>query len=472
MSIKKWSTALLLLVGLCPMVFGWEGQNGFSICTATGNQMSSVIAPDGRGGAIITWSDYRNGANWDVYAQGIDNTGDVRWDTNGILIAGGVGSQYQPQIVRDNNNGAYIIWTNYINEYQSDIYLQKINYAGDLQYSAGGMSICTSDGTQMNTQIAEDGAGGVVIAWCDYSKTDDIDIYTQAVSWENNLLYPENGVAICTAAGNQNALKIIADGQGGSIIVWTDYRNGDMDKNIYAQAVDGSGAVRWTLDGVAISTAVNNQIEPQIVTDGQGGAIICWTSEIGSIYQIMAQAIDSTGQVKWAENGVSVCSTDYNQDPPVMVSDGLGGAIIVWGDFRNSSTGIDLYAQAIDSTGTPCWDASGLAICTTDYTQFNYQVISDGSNGAIICWADYRNGINSNIYTQAVSNTGIVKWAQNGIVLSATSKDQYEPIMTSDETGGAIIAWNDSRNSNYDIYAQSVTGTGLVPVELSEFSIE
>ena len=152
-----------------------------------------------------------------------------------------------------------------------------------------------------------------------------------------------------------------------------------------------------------------------------------------------------------------------------MISDLNGGAIIAWEDSRNSS--VDIYAQAIDSTGTPYWDMAGVAICTAANDQSGCQIISDEANGAIISWLDNRNP-NVNIYTQSVSSTGVVKWAQDGIVLSATGTDQWEPIMTPDGAGGAIITWNDNRNSNYDIYAQSVTGIGFVPVELSEFSIE
>jgi len=232
--------------------------------------------------------------------------------------------------------------------------------------------------------------------------------------------------------------------------------------------VDGSGAVRWTLNGVAIATTVNDQREVKIVADGQGGAIMCWESNAGSYSKIMAQAIDSTGQVKWTENGISVCSTDNYQSFPTIVSDGLGGAIIAWQDNRNSS--VDIYAQAIDSTGTLRWGMTGVSICTAIHSQCCIQIISDGANGAILSWLDSRS-TGAGIYTQAVSNMGIVKWAQDGIALSTNGYGD-SLTMTSDGAGGAIIAWNDSRNSNYDIYAQSVTGVGFVPVELSEFGIE
>ncbi|MFB3896657.1 MAG: hypothetical protein ACE14V_10185, partial [bacterium] len=54
---------------------------------------------------------------------------------------------------------------------------------------------------------------------------------------------------------------------------------------------------------------------------------------------------------------------------------------------------------------------------------------------------------------------------------TTATNNQYYPILVSDGSGGAIIAWQDYRNGNYDIYAQSVTTDGFVPVELSRFVV-
>ncbi|MCK4539487.1 MAG: hypothetical protein KAV42_11885, partial [Candidatus Krumholzibacteria bacterium] len=68
--------------------------------------------------------------------------------------------------------------------------------------------------------------------------------------------------------------EIVSDGAGGSIIVWQDNRNGDMD--IYAQRIDSNGAVLWTIDGVPICTATGEQSIPRITSDGAGGAVVTW----------------------------------------------------------------------------------------------------------------------------------------------------------------------------------------------------
>jgi len=129
--------------------------------------------------------------------------------------------------------------------------------------------------------------------------------YTQ---WSTD---PNVNNPICTTVNDQTYPLIISDSSGGAIIMWTDKNEGSSD--IYAQRIDANGIVRWTADGVAISTASNDQSYPAIASDGSGGAIITWNEyRSGTNYDIYAQRIDASGMVQWAADGVAVCTAaDY-----------------------------------------------------------------------------------------------------------------------------------------------------------------
>ena len=45
---------------------------GIALCTATGNQVLQVAAPDAAGGAYVAWRDLRNGLDADVYVQRVN----------------------------------------------------------------------------------------------------------------------------------------------------------------------------------------------------------------------------------------------------------------------------------------------------------------------------------------------------------------------------------------------------------------
>nr|MBA3899626.1 T9SS type A sorting domain-containing protein [Bacteroidota bacterium] len=161
--------------------------------------------------------------------------------------------------------------------------------------------------------------------------------------------------AICTATGAREP-QLISDGAGGAIITWQDRRSGLFEADIYAQRVNESGVVQWTADGVAISTATGEQRWPQLISDDAGGAIITWTDNRSGFSEsdIYAQRLNASGVVQWTADGVAISTTTGDQQNPQLISDGAGGAIITWQDQRSGNN--DIYAQNVCASGIigPC----------------------------------------------------------------------------------------------------------------------
>ena len=266
-------------------------------------------------------------------------------------------------------------------------------------------------------------------------------------------------VAISTAVSDQDIFQIISDGSGGAIIAWDDYRSG-TNYDIYAQRVSSAGAALWATNGVAISTATNDQNSPQLISDGSGGAIITWQDyRSGTNDDIYAQRVNSAGTVLWPTDGVAISTAVSDQDRFRLISAGSGGAIITWNDTRSGTA--DIYAQRVNSAGAVLWATDGVAISTAANHQYIPQLISDGSGGSIITWYDFRSGTNYDIYAQRVNSAGAVLWATDGVAISTAANHQYVPQLISDNSGGAIITWQDYRSgTDLDIYAQGISASG------------
>jgi hypothetical protein len=374
-------------------------------------------------------------------------------------------------IASDGAGGAIVAWHDSRGT-SNDIYAQHIPASGvvDPAWPVNGRALCTASLDQISPAIVADGAGGAIVAWSDY-RAGNSDIYAAHIlsSGVVDPAWPVNGRALCSAAFDQYGPSIASDGAGGAIVAWTDARGG-VSSDIYAQHVQAAGAVdpAWPVDGRALCAAADNQSGPRIAGDGAGGAIAVWTDHrSGTQNDIYAQHVLASGAVDFGwggPNGRALCTAPQDQYSPTIVSDGSGGAIAAWIDPRNG-TDNDIYAQHVLASGTidPSWPSDGRALCTASGGQYDPAIAGDGAGGAIVAWGDLR-GINSDIYAQHVSAGGAVDaaWPANGRVLCAAALNQDTPKIISDGAGGAIAIWNDTRNGISDIYAQHVQATGVV----------
>jgi predicted lipoprotein with Yx(FWY)xxD motif len=379
--------------------------DGVPISSAALDQINPTIISDGSGGAIITWMDYRSG-NYDIYARKINSSGVVQWTTNGVAISTAINDQNTPTIVSDGSGGAIITWVDYHGGVYSDIYAQRINASGVVLWSVDGVPISTAAYDQADPTIVSDGSGGAIVTWTDARSGIRADIYAQRINGSGVVQWLSDGVAISIATNNKSYQKIVGDGTGGAIITWQDFRSGNYD--IYAQRINMSGVVQWAADGVPISIDASSQHVPTIVNDGLGGAIIAWHDfRSGTDNDIYAQKIHASGVVQWSTNGVAISTAVYEQNMPTIVSDGSGGAIITWQDTR-SGVNQDIYGQKINASGVVQWIANGVAISTAVNAQSIPRIISDGLGGAIIAWNDFRNEKDYDIYAQKIDKYGFL----------------------------------------------------------------
>jgi hypothetical protein len=448
-----------------------------AICTAPNDQLSSLpqqsgpaMMSDGSGGAIIAWTDKRTDVN-DIYVQRISATGVVQWTADGVAICTATNVQSYPSLVPDGSGGAIITWPDLrAGGNNWDIYAQRIDGSGIVQWGTNGVPIVMAANYQLRPTSTSDGKGGAIITWADGRILPRIDIYAQRINPSGVVQWTTNGVVICDSSGDYLKFPTItSNGSGGAIITWADYRLGTDKPDIYAQRIDSNGVVQWAKNGVAISTAPNSQgnfaegESPVIVSDGAGGAIITWMddrSNLTSIADIYAQRINANGIVRWTVDGVPICTASSDQWSPTLLSDGIGGAIITWSDSR--SFGKNIYAQSIDSGGVTQWTPDGVPVCEAASDQSFPTISSDGNDGAIITWDDSR-GANNDVYAQHINASGAAQWTANGVAISTAAIHQFLPTIVSDGKGGAIITWEDRRNNattGYDIYAQQVNASG------------
>lgn len=269
--------------------------------------------------------------------------------------------------------------------------------------------------------------------------------------WSND---PDLNTPIAVWSGDQKGAKVITDGKKGSIVFWYDKRNG-IDWDIYAQRMDSMGYAVWDSGGIPIVSTSGHQYDHRVVSDGKGGAFIVWMDYRNSNWDIFAQHMDSLGNLTWDTQGVPVAVLSGDQQYPSLVPDSLGGIFVVWEDERNGGTP-DIYAQYISPIGVPLWQENGIPVCTAPNHQRRPKAILAPDGGIYVTWYDYRINLSqADIYMQRISPDGTPVWQENGIPVSTSPSDETGVRIISDGGTGAIVAWTSN-----DVYAQRVDSSG------------
>ena len=316
------------------------------------------------------------------------------WATDTDIHGPQTGLQTTQTLVADGTGGVFVVWSDpRLATTNSDIYGQRINSSGLVQWGASGLLICSAAGNQLNPQIISDGAGGIITAWSDgRTASTNFNIYAQRVNqsgsaqWSNTA--GAEGVLICSAANSQLYLKMINSGSD-YIIAWGDPRQATTNSDIYAQKINNSGAPLWnstaTSEGVAVVTATGSQgaalAEFTAIDNGSGSALITWSDPrlATTDNNIFAQKLNSDGTIGFATDGVLVSSAASNQKSPVTISDGAGGLIAAWIDSRGGTTSGEIYASRLYSNGTlPVKYTSITATLNTNQTvDVNWKIASE-----------------------------------------------------------------------------------------------
>ena len=88
----------------------------------------------------------------------------------------------------------------------------------------------------------------------------------------------------------------------------------------------------WDVNGKPIRQGLH--IEWQRTGDGNsdGSMIYAWSDCRNGVRDVIVQKVDISGNNLWGDYGIVVVNADGRQEDPQLVTDGSGGAYIIWMD--------------------------------------------------------------------------------------------------------------------------------------------
>jgi len=266
--------------------------------------------------------------------------------------------------------------------------------------------------------------------------------------------------------------QMVSDGAGGAIIVWWS----SSDYGLHAQRLDKYGYARWGNNGVFVGGIGWYQGENfGVCENGNGGCVVSFADVYG-LYppyyysRLYAQRIDSLGNRLWGNVGIQVCGLDsiYVSESHV-VTDGMGGFFVIWDDIRHGTDSVWLYGQHLNGDGSASWTQNGISISgETNYDNLYPAIVSGGPGYALAFWHEQLLSLRG----QRMDQDGTFYWTEGGLLLSGVL--QASNTFHALPDGGAIIS---GRNYDYprDYYTQRVDcmgdtlwgGNGLLVMQTS-----
>jgi hypothetical protein len=246
------------------------------------------------------------------------------------------------------------------------------------------------------------------------------------------------------------------DGVGGLFIAAEHDRDVNPGLDVGLTHVDADGVLQADVT-VATGTTVDRR--PSIGSDGAGGAIVAWEDFRTGNADVYAQRFRPNSSTAWTGGGRAIAVAAAAQEWPRCAPDGAGGAIMVWDDLRLGPR--RLYAQRVDPTGNLAWTTNGVPVCGQTIDSNDHALLSDGAHGAFFAWTDVRRG-DRDVYVQHLDASGNPLWGANGAPACSLASNASHVTLTSDGSGGIVVGWIDDRSGAAapNCFAQRFTASG------------
>ncbi|MDH6266885.1 methionine-rich copper-binding protein CopC [Rhizobium sp. SG_E_25_P2] len=310
-------------------------------------QLLSKVAALSDGGWIVTYTGW-DANDYGVYKQVYNADG----TKNGVetLVNTTTTSAQAGSTISVLADGSYVIAWASLSQDENDggagIYQQLYNADGSKIGVETAVNTTTA-GNQAAPNIAVLANGGYVVSWTQVNgdMTSGV-VYSQIFDGSGAKIGSEHSHAVSGKGAVDSQVTGLAD--GGYVVTWANQQSsGSIATGVYAQAYNADGTERGAeitvssnLGGARNDWAV---MQPDVLGLPNGDFIVVWTQSDSSGRGVFGQVYNADGTVDGASFTVTADATSDQMEPQI-VSTGDGGFKVVWREFGGEST-TDVYVR-------------------------------------------------------------------------------------------------------------------------------
>lgn len=216
-----------------------------NISKLTENVLSFDVSLIG-GDLYVNW--YSHEKQRSIYHQLINSDGNFKWGSEGKLVTTKRGHNSNPQFIVSNKN----IFVSWVNEYGNDknIYAQLFDMKGNKIWKDAGLPVIEYEGDQFGQKVIYDYRDNYIVAWIDRRFNKQFgNIYAQKLNLSGELQWANSGIDLGTYTNSEKSyLNLLPDGQGGAIAIFKDKR--EKKTEIYGQKIYSTGTYAGQILGL------------------------------------------------------------------------------------------------------------------------------------------------------------------------------------------------------------------------------
>ncbi len=323
--------------------------------------------------------------------------------------------------------------------------------------------ICNDDAgggcSQRVPSIAVGPEGGFVISWHEF-RDGDADAWFQQFDSAGNPLGLNQRLNTDVSLGWQgDPASAMAPG-GGFLFSWEDRRQiGNSD--LFAQRFDSSGQRIEDNFRVSDSGVPGDQSKSGAFAGPDRGFLIAWDDRrFGITGDIFAQFFNPDGSpldTNFRVNDDPVGRA--NQYQPAVSGDDSGRYIVAWMDGRGLNwKDWNVFLQRFDSDGARL--GTNIQVTTNDSVQCSPGLGVAPGGRFTVCWEDQRTGEQSDVYARMYAADGQPLGSEFQVNDDPGTGSQYSSVAAMNGFGESVVVWTDKRNGNEDVYAQLYDASG------------
>jgi hypothetical protein len=239
--------------------------NGIAVVEANYNQTPVSLTSDGGSGTYVAWL-----SSGTLYAQHLSQGGSKGWAADGVVVVTDPGGAIYVEAASNGPEGLFLAWSDYRNGTNYDIYAQYLNSSGEACWTANGRSVCTAVGHQSINGLLVDETGGLILVWDDSRKGgEQTEVYAQRLNLSGTAQWASNGALVANGLRYQYGARSLPDGSGGILVAYRDAA-ADFYGDISAQRLERFGHLGDPGPGITRVADVAND---------QGGRVqVEWTA--------------------------------------------------------------------------------------------------------------------------------------------------------------------------------------------------